>query len=271
MSERVPVAIVTGASSGIGRATAQRLAREGFDVGLTFANDRPGSLVTAESVRALGRRTTIARLDLRDPEAATAAIDDLVLALGAVDVLINNAGLNRRCAALEESVEGWEETLAVNLVGPWACARAAARHMIERGGGGRIVNITSVLAFAALEGGAAYCAAKSAVEALTKVLALEWAPYAILVNSVAPGHTATPMNYAAHELEHTVIERPVVPLGRAATAEEVATAVAQLASPDSSYITGASLLVDGGLLLQSGPQALQRATGLPPERTAAGR
>ena len=169
-------------------------------------------------------------------------------------MLVNNAGVNRRATVLEETIEGFDRTLAVNLVGPWACAQAAARHMIDGGRGGRIVNVTSVLAFVALDGGGAYGAAKAGLELLTKVLALEFAPNAIKVNAVAPGHTATPMNYGPDDLAAATIERPVIPAARAAAPDEIAAAIAFLASPAASYATGASLLVDGGLLLASGPR-----------------
>jgi NAD(P)-dependent dehydrogenase (short-subunit alcohol dehydrogenase family) len=257
-------AIVTGAGSGIGRATALQLAAAGCDVGVTYRENAAGAERVVAEIRDLGRCAASVELDLSEPGAAAAAIDALANALGGVDVLVNNAGVNRRATVLEETVAGFDRTLAVNLVGPWACAQAAARHMIAGGRGGRIVNVTSVLAFVALEGGGAYGAAKAGLELLTKVLALELAPHAIKVNAVAPGHTATPMNYGPAELAAASIERPVIPAARAASPDEIAAAISFLASPAASYATGASLLVDGGLLLASGPQSLQEATGLPP-------
>jgi NAD(P)-dependent dehydrogenase (short-subunit alcohol dehydrogenase family) len=176
-------------------------------------------------------------------------------------VLVNNAASNPRAEMLNADVDAWNRALAADLVGPWACARAAAQRMIDVGHGGRIVNVTSVLAFVPLEGGGLYCAAKAALEMVTKVMALEWAPHAITVNAVAPGHVATPMNYDDERLATGEIARPVIPLGRAASAEEIASAIVYLASPAASYATGTSLLVDGGLLLPSGPQALLDATG----------
>lgn len=262
-----PAAIVTGAGSGIGRASALLLADAGFDVGITYRGNEAGARETVEQVERRGRRGHAVRLDLADPRRAAAAVDELAQRLGRVDALVNNAGVNPRTTTLDASVEDWEWTLAVNLVGPWACTRAAARHMI-RNGGGRVVNVTSVLAFAPLEGGGAYCAAKAGLESLTKVMALELAGHGIAVNAVAPGHTATPMNFDAEQLAAARIDRPVIPLARAAAAEEVARAIAFLATGEASYATGASLLVDGGLLLASGPQALQDATGLPPEASS---
>jgi NAD(P)-dependent dehydrogenase (short-subunit alcohol dehydrogenase family) len=258
-------AIVTGGGSGIGRATALALAAAGCDVGVTYRANAEGAERVVAEVRDAGRSAACVALDLAEPGAAVAAVDALAQALGGVDVLVNNAGVNRRATVLEETVAGFAGTLAVNLVGPWACAQAAARHMIAAGRGGRIVNVTSVLAFVPLDGGGAYGAAKAGLELLTKVLALELAPHAIKVNAVAPGHTATPMNYGPDDLAAATIERPVIPAARAASPDEIAAAIAFLASPAASYATGASLLVDGGLLLASGPQSLQQATGRPPE------
>lgn len=263
--ERRRCAIVTGASSGIGAASALLLARQGCDVGLTYNANEEGARRTVAAIEALGRRGLATQLDLSAPESAEEAIGALAEELGGLDALVNNAGVNRRAEALEESVEGWNKTLAVDLVAPWACAKAAAQRMIGAGRGGRIVNVSSILAFTPLAGGGAYCAAKAGLELLTKVLALEWAAHGITVNAVAPGHTATPMNFEEAELDGSKIERPVIPLRRAADAEEVAAAIAFLASEQASYVTGACLLVDGGLALASGPQQLQELVGLPPD------
>lgn len=194
-------------------------------------------------------------------------LSTLAQELGGLDVLVNNAGANRRADTLEETVDGFNGALAVNLVGPWAIARAAAARMIADGVPGSIVNVTSILAFEPLGAGGAYGAAKAGLEALTKVMALELARYGIRVNAVAPGHTATPMNYSAEDLAAGPPAPPVIPLGRAARSEEIAETIAFLADR-ATYVTGASLLVDGGLALASGPESLQQRTGLPPEREA---
>jgi NAD(P)-dependent dehydrogenase (short-subunit alcohol dehydrogenase family) len=255
------VAIVTGGSSGIGYATALGLARADHDVGITYHRNRAGADELVAQVEALGRRAAAVRLDLTDPSAAEAAIDALAEQLGGeLKVLVNNAGVNPRARTLDATLEQWTSTLNANLVGPWACARAATRRMVAAGTGGRIVNVTSVLAFAPLDGGGPYCAAKAGLEMLTKVMALELAEHGIAVNAVAPGHTATPMNYTPDGFGTALAHRPVIPQARAAAAEEIARAICFLARPGASYATGASLVVDGGLLLASGPQQLQERT-----------
>lgn len=258
-------AVVTGASSGIGRATALRLARDGCDVGITYRDNQEGAIRLREEIHRIGRRAEISQLDLRDPETASSAVGQLAGQLGGIDVLVNAAGVNRRALVADEDIRGWRDTLDVNLVGPWACAHAALPHMIAAGGG-RIVNVTSVLASVPLAGGAAYAASKAGLELLTKVMALELADRRIMVNAVAPGHTATPMNFDESILDGSTIERPVIPVRRAADPAEIAEAIAFLVRNENQYTTGASLLVDGGLALCSGPEALQRETGLPSNR-----
>jgi NAD(P)-dependent dehydrogenase (short-subunit alcohol dehydrogenase family) len=259
-----PCAIVTGGSSGIGAATALALAERGFDVAITWAGGEERAAEVVERLEAAGARAGAWRLDLSDPAEAPGVVDSVLARLGRVDALVNCAGVNRRAELAEESLGEFQRVLAVNLAGPWAMAQAVAPHMIERGSG-RIVNVTSVLAFAPLSGGGAYCASKSGLEALTRVLALELAPHGIHVNAVAPGHAATPMNYDEPFDVHGT-PRPTIPMGRAADPAEIAAAIAFLASGEASYVNGASLLVDGGLLLASGPESMQRAAGLPAKR-----
>jgi NAD(P)-dependent dehydrogenase (short-subunit alcohol dehydrogenase family) len=244
-------AIVTGASSGIGSATAVALARDGFAVAVGYRRDLAGARATADEVRAAGADARVFALDLDRPEAAADAITTAIDALGGVGVFVNNAGVNRRCGVLDESPAGWERLLRADLTGPFFCAQAAARRMVEAGGGGRIVNVTSVHEHVPIFGGGAYCTAKAGLGILTQVMALELAPHAITVNAVAPGETATPMNGVTDDVDAADIERPGIPLGRPARTAEVASLIAYLAGDDAAYVTGASLMVDGGLSLMA--------------------
>ncbi|MEU1016365.1 SDR family oxidoreductase [Streptomyces sp. NPDC005900] len=247
------VAVVTGADSGIGRATAVRLAEAGLDVGITWHSDREGAERTAEEVSGHGRRAALAHMDLtRLPEAAD-AVDDLAERLGRIDVLVNNAGTGTATPYLDLSLETVREVIDVDLVGPFLCGQRAARRMIAQGGGGRIVNVTSVHEHQPRVGAAPYCAAKGGLGLLTQVMALELAEHGITVNAVAPGEIATPMTGQEDTDVHDE-RRPGIPLGRPGDAREIAAVIAFLAGPEASYVTGASWVADGGMV-RMGPQA----------------
>ncbi|MFD0903099.1 SDR family oxidoreductase [Actinomadura sediminis] len=247
------VAVVTGADSGIGKAAAVALAGRGFNVGITFRSDEEGARGTVAEVEAAGRRAAVRRHDLTDPEAASAAVDELADELGGLGVLVNNAGTGSMRPLVDMDYGEWREVLSVDLDGAFLCSRRAARRMIERGQGGRIVNVTSVHEEHPRVGAGPYCAAKGGLKMLARVLALELSQYGITVNTVAPGEIATPMT-GQHERPPEADSRPGYPLARPGHAKEVGAAIAFLAGPESSYVTGASLFVDGGLGLM-GPQA----------------
>jgi NAD(P)-dependent dehydrogenase (short-subunit alcohol dehydrogenase family) len=254
-------AIVTGASSGIGKATAVALARQGFAVGIGYRRDEAGARATADEVRATGSHARIFALDLGEPDSAAKTITNVVDELGGVGVFVNNAGVNRRCDVLQETLVDWNRLLITDLTGPFFCAQAAAREMVSAGSGGRIVNITSVHEHEPILGGGAYCTAKAGLGLLTKVMALELAPYGITVNAVAPGETATPMNGVADDVDAAHIDRPGIPVGRPARAAEVASLITYLAGDDAAYITGASMLIDGGLGLMAAISNAANASG----------
>jgi len=247
----IPAAVVTGSDSGIGRATAEALAAAGMAVGITWHRDEAGAGVTARAVRAHGVAAAVRRLDLARAEAAQAVVEDLADELGGLGVMVNCAARNHRAHVLDESLDGWRTVLDIDLTGAFACAQAAARRMVAAGSGGRIVNITSVHEHVPLRRGAAYCAAKAGLGLMTRAMALDLAPHRITVNAVAPGHIATPMN--GYE-DGDPVARPGIPLGRIGLAAEVAAAVTWLAGPGASYVTGASLVVDGGLLQTAAAQ-----------------
>ncbi|MEU3557890.1 SDR family oxidoreductase [Streptomyces fragilis] len=254
MPETSPrVAVVTGSDSGIGRAVAVRLAEEGMDVGITWHTDHQGAERTAEEVRAKGRRAEVVQVDLtRLPEAAD-TVDRLCERLGRIDVLVNNSGTGTSTLFLELGLEDLRHVLDVNLAGPFLCSQRAARRMIEQGSGGRIVNITSVHEHQPKVGAAPYCASKGGLGLLTQVMALELAEHGITVNSVAPGEISTPMT-GQEDTDPGTQRRPGVPLGRPGDAREVAAVVAFLAGGESSYVTGASWVIDGGMT-RMGPMA----------------
>lgn len=252
-SRTAPVALITGSDSGIGRATAVRLADAGMDIGITWHRDKEGARRTAEEVRRTGRRAAIAQLDLTRLPDAAGVIDRLADELGGVDVLVNNAGTGTMTPFLDLDLSTVRQVIDVDLVGPFLCGQHAARRMIAQGGGGRIINVTSVHEHQPRVGAAPYCAAKGGLGLLTQVMALELAEHGITVNAVAPGEIATPMT-GQEDTDVTTERRPGVPLGRPGDAREVAAVIAFLAGPDASYVTGASWAVDGGML-RMGPQA----------------
>jgi NAD(P)-dependent dehydrogenase (short-subunit alcohol dehydrogenase family) len=242
------VAIVTGSDSGIGKATAVRLAADGFEVGVTWHTDSDGAEGTAEEIRAHGRTAIVRQLDVtRLPEAAD-VIAEMAAELGGLDVFVNNAGGGESHPFVEFPLEDFREVLDLNLTGAFVCAQRAARTMLDAGTPGRIVNVTSVHEHIPLREAAAYCAAKGGLGLLTKVMALELGEHGITVNSVAPGEIATPLT-GAHDIDPSSEERPALPAGRPGHADEIAAVIAFLAQPEARYVNGSSFVVDGGLML----------------------
>lgn len=243
-------AIVTGASAGIGKAAAVALAQAGYAVGLTWHSEEAGAQETADEIRNEGGRAEVAHLDLATPEAAPKVIGELIGNLGGVDVLVNNAGTGHSAPFLEHSLEDWQRVLDIDLTGSFLCAQTAARHMVEDKTDGRIINVTSVHEHIPLHGSVAYCAAKGGLGLMTKVMALELADHGITVNAVAPGEIATKMT-GNEDTDPQTEQREMIPAGRPGHAREIADFIVFLASPQSSYATGASFVIDGGLMLMA--------------------
>lgn len=251
------LALVTGSDSGIGRATAVALAQAGCDVAITYSRDEAGAQATATEVRAHGGRAEVRHLDLADLPTAGDVVDALIGDLGGLDVLVSNAGTGGSAPFLELAWQAWRDTLTVDLDGAFVVCQRAARRMAAQGRGGRIVVVTSVHEQAPGVGASAYCAAKGGLGMLVRTMALELAQHRITVNAVAPGEIATPMS-GQDDVDPHAVSRPGVPLGRPGDAREIAAVVAFLASEAASYVTGASYVADGGLLLM----AAQAATHL---------
>jgi NAD(P)-dependent dehydrogenase (short-subunit alcohol dehydrogenase family) len=242
----MPVAIVTGGNSGIGRATAVALAERGFDVGIVWHEQEQRARDAVDECRAHGVRAEARRADLERLPGADAVIDELADALGGVDALVNNAGAGHTTPFLDVPLDTFRRALELNLVAPFLCAQRAVRRMIDQGRGGRIVNVTSVHEHVPLEGSTAYVAAKHGLGGLTKSMALELGEHGIAVNSVAPGEIATRMT--GQEDQDPRAEQRPIPAGRPGDAREVGALIAFLASPEAGYITGQSYVIDGGLL-----------------------
>jgi NAD(P)-dependent dehydrogenase (short-subunit alcohol dehydrogenase family) len=243
----MPIAIVTGGSSGIGRAIAVTLAEQGFDIGLTWDRHEDHAQDAAAECRDKGVRAEARRADLSQP-GAPAVVDELAEALGGVDVLVNNAGTGASSPAVETEEAEFRRVLEVDLVAAFLCAQRAARRMLDQGRGGRIVNITSVHEHVPLEGSTAYCAAKHGLGGVTKVMAVELAPHGITVNAVAPGTTETDINREMlTDPEMRKVLLGDVLLGRAGTTDEMGDAVVYLVG--AGHVTGCTISVNGGSVM----------------------
>ncbi|MBT9281499.1 MAG: 3-oxoacyl-[acyl-carrier-protein] reductase [Hydrogenibacillus schlegelii] len=243
------VALVSGASRGIGRAVALGLAEDGFDLVLGYAKNADLAEAVAREAEARGVRAVPIALDVRDPKAAEAAVEAALEAFGRLDVLVNNAGITRDQLLVRMKADDWDEVLRTNLTGAFYLTKAAARPMM-RARYGRIVNIASVVARLGNVGQANYVAAKAGLIGLTKAAALELASRGITVNAVAPGFITTDMTEALPEAVKAELIRRI-PLGVFGAPEDVAHAVRFLVSEGARYITGQVLGVDGGMSMPS--------------------
>jgi len=240
------VALVTGASRGIGRAIACRLAEEGASVAL-FARNAAALGETGAQVEAAGGRALAIAGDVSRPDDARGAVEKTLEALGRLDILVNNAGITRDTLLLRMSDEQWSEVIDANLKGTFLFCRAAAKHFLRQRSG-RIINIASVVGLTGNAGQANYAASKGGIIAFTLTLAKELGGRGIAVNAVAPGFIETEMTAAIPaEARQAAAER--IPCGRFGKPEEVASVVAFLAGPGSSYIHGSVIRVDGGLAM----------------------
>jgi 3-oxoacyl-[acyl-carrier protein] reductase len=240
------VALVTGASQGIGRATAMALARAGAKVAAAARNAEKLSAVVRE-IAAAGGEAAAVPMDVANAEQIKAGFREVLERFGKLDILVNNAAVTRDALALRMKLEDWETVLRINLTGAHLCVQQALATMLRQRSG-RIINVTSVVAQTGNAGQANYVAAKAGLIGLTKAIAVEVASRNITVNAVAPGFIATPMtDPLPQEVKDAMIAR--IPLGRMGTDEEVAAAIVFLASNEASYITGHVLDINGGIYM----------------------
>jgi NAD(P)-dependent dehydrogenase (short-subunit alcohol dehydrogenase family) len=247
------IALVTGASRGIGRAIAVDLARNGATVA-ACSRDREGTDETVGLIEAAGGAAAAFVVDLRSPDQTEALVGSVVERFGQLDILVNNAGISRTAGGLSETLEGWSEVLATNLTAPFLLARRTADHLAASGHGA-IVNVGSVMGLVAMRDLTAYAAAKAGLHHMTRQLALDLAPVGVRVNCVAPGFVRTALFEASHTEARKAHIARLHALGRVGAPEEVAHAVTYLASDRASFVTGACLVVDGGLTAQVGVDA----------------
>jgi glucose 1-dehydrogenase len=243
------VCIITGAATGIGRAIATRLVKDGATVAIDYVgnSDRANELVSA--LKTIGGHAIAIAADVSDAKQVALLFDETIKTFGRLDVLVNNAGIEKKMPFVDTPEEEWNKIIAVNLTGPFLCSQRAAKQMIAQGNGGRIINISSVHEDLAMPTNSPYCAAKGGLRMLMRTIAVELAPHNILVNNIAPGAVDTPMDAAlkADPKEFdTLLDE--IPLRRMGKPEEIAEMCAFLASDGASYSTGSTFFVDGGLI-----------------------
>lgn len=241
----MPVALVTGASRGIGAAIADALARDGFDIAVGYGSDAEGAQRTVAAVAAHGRRAVALQADVSVEDEAVGLVEAAEAELGPLDAVVLNAGITRDGLFMRLSAEDWRAVIDTNLTGAFFVSRATVRGMLRRRSG-TIVAVSSVVGLIGNPGQANYAAAKAGLIGMVKSLAKEVGPRGIRVNAVAPGYIATDMTAALSDDQREQV-RTATPLGRLGTPEDVAGVVAFLCSPDAAFITGSVIRIDGGL------------------------
>jgi len=253
MSLKNKTAIVTGGNSGIGMAIALELARLGASIVIDYIAHPEATEALEQQIAALGGRAIGIEADVRKVAELQKLIDTAVAQFGRVDIMVNNAGIETRTSILETSEAQYDQVLDVNLKSAFFGTQLAAKQMLKQGGGGRIINITSVHEDWPMPGNTAYCLSKGGMRMLTRTAGVELAPYNILVVGVGPGAIATPINLSTMKDPVLLAKlNAAIPLGRVAKPEEIATVVAFLAGDGASYVTATTIFADGGIM-QSSP------------------
>jgi glucose 1-dehydrogenase len=242
-------ALVTGSGQGIGQAVAIRLAEEGADVVVNFRKNREGADEARGKIEALGRRCAVIQADLAKNGDPARLIDEAVAALGSIEILVNNAGMEKNAPFLDIADADYRAVIEVNMSAPFFCTQAFARHRRGAGGPGKVINISSVHEELPFPNFTPYCMSKGGLKMMMRNLAIELAPLGITINNIAPGAIQTPINTKL--LNDPKLLEPLlnnIPLHRLGQPADVAGVVAFLASADADYITGSTIVVDGGLL-----------------------
>jgi glucose 1-dehydrogenase len=247
------VAIVTGAATGIGQAIAVRFAREGASVVVDFVGPSGTADQTEKEVLSFGGKTIAVAADVSKPDEVQNLVDNAVKTFGKLDIVVNNAGVEKKLAFVDYPLEELQKILAINLIGPFLVCQSAARQMIKQAQGGRLINISSVHEDLPMPTNAAYCASKGGLRMLMRTIAVELGKDKITVNNIGPGAVYTPIDAdieAQPEMEKALMGE--IPLNRWAKPEEIAGLAVFLASDEAAYVTGSTYFIDGGMLRQSG-------------------
>jgi glucose 1-dehydrogenase len=247
------VAIVTGAGTGIGRAIALRFVQEGAAVVIDYVGKPDNAAEVVRQITGAGGKALAVEADVSQQDQVQRLIDQTVQKYDRLDILVNNAGVETKIPFLEIPLDVWSRTIAIDLTGPFLCAQAAAKRMVGQGGGGRIINISSVHEDMTMPTNSAYCAAKGGLRMLMRTICVELAPHGITVNNIGPGAIDTPMDapLKAHpEMMKALLAE--IPIGRMGKPEEIAGLATYLASDEAGYVTGSTYFIDGGMLRQSG-------------------
>jgi glucose 1-dehydrogenase len=253
MSLADKVAVITGAGTGIGQGIALAMAKAGASIVVDYVGKREIAQGTIDEITKLGGKAIGVDADISNPEDVAMLLQKTIESFGRLDIFVNNAGIEKKCAFVDYPLNEWQKIMAVNLTGPFLCSLAAAKQMIAQGNGGRIINISSIHEDLPLLTNAPYCASKGGLRMLMRTIAVELAPHKITVNNIGPGAVYTPIDKDVEEnkaMDDAILAE--IPLGRWGTPEEIGDLAVFLASDQASYMTGSTHFIDGGMLRNAG-------------------